>query len=101
MLRKAFFKTLKSLSEVAAATLELIKKEQLRTQASLVYLTNRRAILSGSMEELARTEGRWSGNKSQFPSTSSCASVSVREGHALWTLAEMASPQRINAHAVW
>jgi hypothetical protein len=27
--------------------------------------------------------------------------VSVREGHALWTLAEMASPQRINAHAVW
>ena len=31
-------KTLKSRSEVAAATLELIKKEQRRTQASLVYL---------------------------------------------------------------
>jgi len=38
MSRKAFVKTLKSRSEVAAATLELIKKEQHRTQASLVYL---------------------------------------------------------------
>jgi hypothetical protein len=38
--RKAFIKTLKSRSEVAAATLELIKKEQLRIQASLVYLRN-------------------------------------------------------------
>jgi len=37
---KAFMKTLKSRSEVAAATLELIKKEQRRTQASLVYLRN-------------------------------------------------------------
>ena len=33
-------KTLKSRSEVAATTLELIKKEQRRTQASLVYLRN-------------------------------------------------------------
>jgi hypothetical protein len=40
MSRKAFIKTLKSRSEVAAATLELIKKEQRRTQASLVYLRN-------------------------------------------------------------
>ena len=40
MSRKAFVKTLKSRSEVAAATLELIKKEQHRTQASLVYLRN-------------------------------------------------------------
>jgi len=40
MSRKAFIKTLKSRSEVAAATLELIKKEQRRTQASLVYLSN-------------------------------------------------------------
>jgi hypothetical protein len=38
--KKGFFKTLKSQSEVAAATLELIKKEQRRTQASLVYLKN-------------------------------------------------------------
>jgi len=40
MSRKAFIKTLKSRSEVAAATLELIEKEQRRTQASLVYLRN-------------------------------------------------------------
>jgi hypothetical protein len=40
MSKKAFIKTLKSRSEVAAATLELIKKEQRRTQASLVYLRN-------------------------------------------------------------
>jgi hypothetical protein len=40
VLRKAFIKTLKSRSEVAAATLKLIKKEQPRTQASLVYLRN-------------------------------------------------------------
>ena len=38
--RKAFGKTLKSRSEVAAATLEPIKKEQRRTQASLIYLRN-------------------------------------------------------------
>jgi len=38
--RKAFGKTLKSRSEVAAAPLELIKKKQSRTQASLVYLRN-------------------------------------------------------------
>jgi hypothetical protein len=35
MSRKAFIKTLKSRSEVAVTTLELIKKEQQRTQASL------------------------------------------------------------------
>jgi len=40
MSRKAFIKTLKSRSEVAASTLELIQKEQRRTQASLVYLRN-------------------------------------------------------------
>ena len=40
MSRKAFIKTLKFLSEVAAATLELIKKEQSSNQASLVYLRN-------------------------------------------------------------
>jgi len=40
MSRKAFIKTLKPRSEVAAATLELIKKEQRRTQVSLVYLKN-------------------------------------------------------------
>jgi len=40
MSRKAFIKKLKSPSEVAAATLELIKKEQRRTQALLVYLRN-------------------------------------------------------------
>jgi uroporphyrinogen-III synthase len=39
-LRKAFIKTPKSRSEVAVATLELVKKEQRRTQASLVYLRN-------------------------------------------------------------
>jgi len=38
MSRRAFIKTLESRSEVAAATLELIKKEQRRTQALLVYL---------------------------------------------------------------
>ena len=37
MSRKAFMKTLRSRSEVAAATLELIKKQR-RTEASLVYL---------------------------------------------------------------
>jgi len=40
MSRKAFIKTLKSRSEVATATLELIMKEQSRTRASLVYLRN-------------------------------------------------------------
>jgi transposase InsO family protein len=40
MSRKAYIKTLKYRSEVAAATLELIEKEQRRTQASLVYLRN-------------------------------------------------------------
>jgi hypothetical protein len=40
MATKAFIKTLKSRSEVAAATLELIKKEQRKTKASLVYLRN-------------------------------------------------------------
>jgi len=40
MSRKAFIKRLKSRSKVAAATLELIKKEQRRIQASLVYLRN-------------------------------------------------------------
>jgi hypothetical protein len=40
MSRKALIKTLKSRSEVAAATLELIKKEWRRNQASLVYLRN-------------------------------------------------------------
>jgi hypothetical protein len=40
MSRKAFLKTLKSRSEVAAVTLELIKKEQRKTQASLIYLRN-------------------------------------------------------------
>jgi hypothetical protein len=40
MSRKAFIKTLKFLSEVAADTLELIKKDQRRTQASLAYLRN-------------------------------------------------------------
>jgi len=40
MSKKAFIKTLIPRSEVAAATLELIKKEQRRTQASLVYLRN-------------------------------------------------------------
>jgi len=40
MSRKAFIKTLKSRSEVAVATLELIKKEQRRTQAPFVYLRN-------------------------------------------------------------
>jgi hypothetical protein len=38
MSRKAFIKTLKSRSKVAAATLELIKKKRNRTQASLMYL---------------------------------------------------------------
>jgi len=38
--RCPFIKTLKSRSEVAAATLELINKEQRSTQASLVYLRN-------------------------------------------------------------
>jgi transposase InsO family protein len=40
MSRKAFIKILKSRYELAAATLELIQKEQRRTQASLVYLRN-------------------------------------------------------------
>jgi len=40
MSRKALIKTLKSRSEVVAATLELIKKEQRKNQASLVYLRN-------------------------------------------------------------
>ena len=40
MSRNAFIKTLKSRTEVAAATLGLMKKEQRRTQASLVYLRN-------------------------------------------------------------
>ena len=43
MSRKAFMKTLKSRYEVAAATLELIKKERSRTQASLIVLRHRGA----------------------------------------------------------
>jgi hypothetical protein len=41
--REAFIKTLKPGSEVAAATLEVITKEQRRTQASLICLRNDRA----------------------------------------------------------
>jgi len=40
MSRKAFIKTLKSRSKVAATTLELIYKEQSRTQSSFIYLRN-------------------------------------------------------------
>jgi hypothetical protein len=40
MSRKAVIKTLKSRSEVAAATLELIKKKQRRTASSWMYLRN-------------------------------------------------------------
>ena len=40
MSRKAFIETLKYRSEAAAATLELIEKDQSRTQASLIYLRN-------------------------------------------------------------
>ena len=60
MSRKAFIKTtLKSRSEVAAATLELIKKELRRTQASLVYLRSDRAkdYKTKVLQDFLRQEG--------------------------------------------
>jgi len=56
---QAFIKTLKSRSEVAAATPELIKKEQRRTQESLVYLRNDGAkdCKTKVLQEFLRQEG--------------------------------------------
>jgi transposase InsO family protein len=59
MSRKAFIKTLKFRSEVAAATLELIQKEQRRTRASLVYLRNNGAkdYKTKVLQDFLRQEG--------------------------------------------
>jgi hypothetical protein len=59
MSRNASIKTLKSRSEVAAATLELIMKEQRRTQASLVYLRNDGAkdYKTKALQDFLRQEG--------------------------------------------
>jgi hypothetical protein len=61
MSRKAFIKPLNSRSEVSVTTLELIKikKEQRRTQASLVYLRNDGAKDYGMkvLQDFLRQEG--------------------------------------------
>ena len=59
MSRKAFIKTLKSRSQVAAVTLELIKKEQCRTPSSLVYLRNDEAkdYKTKVLQDFLRQEG--------------------------------------------
>ena len=59
MSRKAFVKTLKSRSEIAAATQKLIKKEQRRTQASLFYLRNDGAknYKTPALQDFLRQEG--------------------------------------------
>jgi len=59
MSRKAFIKTLKFRSEIATATPELIKKEQRRTQASLVFLRNDGAkdYKTKELQDFLRQEG--------------------------------------------